>query len=251
MTQDPIDDSFQRWTELGWPGAHEMAAFMSVLRVHKLLVDRVREVLATSHLSITEHASLVYLAMSDDERQPLGKIAKRVMIGPGRCNYMINKLEANGFVRREPHPYDGRTTLAVLTDTGREVANEGVVRVAEIRHGFGAATAEQLDALRQLADVLLQAELLSRRRRRRTPPVDVPATDVPTTDVPSTEPSDPAPRRRPARRGGVARGGGAAPPSKQAAARRAAPARTAAEPVPVPVAKRRPTRTRRSPDEPS
>ncbi|MFT3853433.1 MAG: MarR family transcriptional regulator [Ilumatobacteraceae bacterium] len=155
MSIDPIEDSYERWIALGWPGPDEMAAFMSVLRIHKLLVDRAHEVLAPSRLSIIEHACLVYLAMSEEERQPLSKIAERVMIGPGRCNYMINKLEAAGYLRREPHPSDGRTTLAVLTDEGRELVLAGLTRLAAIRNGFGDVGNQDLHLLRELAAELL------------------------------------------------------------------------------------------------
>jgi DNA-binding MarR family transcriptional regulator len=175
MTKDPIKDSYDRWIELGWDAPDEMAAFMSVLRAHRLLVDRVHEALGVHHLSITEHASLVYLAMSEDGRQPLGRIAKRVMIGPGRCNYMINKLEGAGLVRREPHPYDGRTTLAVLTEPGRAVVFDGLRRIAEIRNGFDGMSEEQLRALRDLTATLLESDVAA-RRPRRTPRINPPPT---------------------------------------------------------------------------
>ena len=155
MSLDPIADSHERWLSLGWDAPDEMAAFMAVLRAHKLLVDRVREALAKYDLSITEHASLVYLAMSPDGRQPLSRIAERVMIGAGRCNYMINKLEAAGYVRREPHPSDGRTTLAVLTPKGRRVALDGMQRVAAIRHGFGELSREEVLEVRNLMTIVL------------------------------------------------------------------------------------------------
>ena len=33
----------------------------------------------------------------------------------------VNRLEAQGFVERRPHPSDRRTTLAVITDEGRDI----------------------------------------------------------------------------------------------------------------------------------
>lgn len=166
MSRDSIDDSFQRWNELGWEGADSMAAFMSVLQVHQLLVDRVHGALRATKMTITEHATLTFLAMSEGERRSLSQIAKRMMIGAGRCNYMINKLEGLGYLQREPHPFDGRTTLAVLTDEGRAAAMEGIRRVIEIHHGFGDTPPDELQAIRHFADGLLQAERVRSRRRR-------------------------------------------------------------------------------------
>ncbi len=163
MTGNPIADSYDRWNELGWEAPDEMAAFMSLLRAHRLLVNRVHEALSEYNLSITEHASLVYLAMSEDHRQPLGKIAERVLIGAGRCNYMINKLEGAGLVRREPHPFDGRTTLAVLTEHGQVVVFDGLRRIAAIRNGFSGMTSEQLREFRDLVGILLQDDERPRR----------------------------------------------------------------------------------------
>ena len=34
---------------------------------------------------------------------------------------LLRRLEKQGLVERHPHPTDGRTTLAVITDEGREV----------------------------------------------------------------------------------------------------------------------------------
>ena len=39
---------------------------------------------------------------------------------PTSITSAVNRLEGQGFVERHPHPTDGRTTLAVITATGRD-----------------------------------------------------------------------------------------------------------------------------------
>jgi DNA-binding MarR family transcriptional regulator len=159
MSTDPIEDSYESWIEHEWEGPEHMAAFMSLLRVHRLVVDRVHAVLARWNLSITEHACLVYLAMSEGERQTLGKIAERTMIGAGRCNYMINKLEEAGYLRRKPHPSDGRTTYAVLTAKGRRAVRAGIREVAAIGNGLGDLPLDQVEELRALLGAVLRSSV--------------------------------------------------------------------------------------------
>lgn len=60
---------------------------------------------------------------------------------------MINRLEGEGWVERRPHPADGRTTLAVLTDSGAAKVEESIEAVARIDFGFSGAGDGTLDAL--------------------------------------------------------------------------------------------------------
>jgi DNA-binding MarR family transcriptional regulator len=53
---------------------------------------------------------------------PLGKIGERLQVHRTSVTNIIDKLEADGFVRRVPHAEDRRATLAEITDEGREVA---------------------------------------------------------------------------------------------------------------------------------
>ena len=41
---------------------------------------------------------------------------------PASVTNAVDRLQAGGLVRRQPHPTDGRATLAVITTRGRELA---------------------------------------------------------------------------------------------------------------------------------
>ena len=43
---------------------------------------------------------------------------------PTSVTNTVDRLEASGHVRREPHPTDGRAVLVVLTDSGRALSEE-------------------------------------------------------------------------------------------------------------------------------
>jgi DNA-binding MarR family transcriptional regulator len=173
---DVVQDDRSRWDELGWPAASQMAAFMSLLRTHKAVVDAVQSVLRDLGLSITEYAALVFLGLSDDAQQPLGKIASRLMIGAGRCSYVVDNLEAAGLLERRRHPNDRRTVLAVLTGDGQarvEAVNDAL---ATIGFGLAGTSDSVVDSLienlfevrRVTGDVPAQAPVLTPRSVART-----------------------------------------------------------------------------------
>jgi probable F420-dependent oxidoreductase len=150
-TPRPVDPVVQqdreRWAELGWPSPTAMSAFMSLFRTHERVLETVRNALKQPGLSVTEHSALLHLAMAPDRRSPLGKMAERLMISPARCNYVVNRLEAEGWMERRPHPVDGRTTLAVLTDSGAAKVIEANDAVNSAGFGFGVTRDSSLSAL--------------------------------------------------------------------------------------------------------
>lgn len=49
-------------------------------------------------------------------------IGSRLQVHPTSVTNAVDRLEAAGLVRREPHPSDRRATLVAITDAGRDVA---------------------------------------------------------------------------------------------------------------------------------
>jgi DNA-binding MarR family transcriptional regulator len=144
---DPVAEDRARWIALGWGEADAMACFMSINRAQKQLIDRVHAALRPHGVTIIENSCLINLAMSKDHRQPLSRIAERLLIGPGRCNSVINSLEERGLVRREPHPSDRRITLAVATDAGLRLVEDANRDLARIRFGLGDLDGERIESI--------------------------------------------------------------------------------------------------------
>ncbi|HEX7049922.1 MAG TPA: MarR family transcriptional regulator [Longimicrobiales bacterium] len=82
---------------------------------------------------------------------PLGRLADMLSCVRSNVTQLVDRLEAEGLVRREPDPQDRRSTLAVITEEGRERyeaasrAREEAER--EILGGMSAERRKQLAAL--------------------------------------------------------------------------------------------------------
>ena len=60
---------------------------------------------------------------------------------------IVQRLEAQGFVSRQPNPRDGRGTLAAITDSGREVMEAATADLVQGGFGMGMLTPDEQDQL--------------------------------------------------------------------------------------------------------
>ena len=120
---DPIAEARRQWVAQGWEEAADgMAVVTSIVRVDQIIQARIDAVLRPMELSFARYELLVLLDFSRNGALPLGKIGDRLQVHPASITNAVNRLEADGLVTREPHPDDGRTTLASLTGKGRSLA---------------------------------------------------------------------------------------------------------------------------------
>jgi DNA-binding MarR family transcriptional regulator len=119
---DPIAEARRQWQEHGWIDAADgMATVTSIIRAQQVLLQRVEEHLATFGLSFARFELLRLLAFTRHGELPLGKLGARLQVHPTSITSAVDRLEKQGLVERHPHPTDGRTTLAVITDAGRDI----------------------------------------------------------------------------------------------------------------------------------
>ncbi|MDO5628542.1 MAG: MarR family transcriptional regulator [Mobilicoccus sp.] len=134
---DPIRRAAVLW-ERTWGRAsapQSMATATSIMRVQQVLHAEFDACLAPFDLTFPRFEALVLLTFSREGRLPMSKVGERLMVHPTSATSLIRRLESQGYVERIPNPDDGRGTLAVITATGREVAERGMeVLVAQ---GFG------------------------------------------------------------------------------------------------------------------
>jgi len=106
--------------EHGWADAAPgMAAVTSIMRCQQVLLARVDERLAPFGLTFARFELLRLLAFTRQGQLPLGKLGVRLQVHPTSITSAVDRLEAQGFVERQRHPTDGRTTLAAITRAGR------------------------------------------------------------------------------------------------------------------------------------
>jgi len=117
---DPIAQATINWRGAGWDDAAPgMALVTSVMRAQQLFQARVDTVLTPFELTFARFEVLMLLDFTKRGQLPLARIGERLQVHPASVTNAINRLEAAQLVTRQPHPTDGRTTLAVITPAGR------------------------------------------------------------------------------------------------------------------------------------
>ncbi len=151
LSFDPIVEAQRQWRDRGWKAAAPgMGVVTSIMRTQQLLLARADAVLGDFALTFARFEVLTLLSFTREGRLPMGKLGDRLQVHPASVTSAVDRLERQGFVRRVPHPTDGRTTLAALTDRGRSVAATAAARLnAEVFEALDLADdeADQLFAL--------------------------------------------------------------------------------------------------------
>lgn len=152
---DPIAEAQRQWEGHGWAGAAPgMAAVTSVMRAQQVFLSRVDGLLADEALTFARYEVLVLLWFSRAGRLPLGKVGARLQVHPASVTNAVDRLEAQGLVRREPHPTDGRTRLATITPAGRQVVGRATDRLnEEMFSALGLSPEEATELVRLLEKV--------------------------------------------------------------------------------------------------
>ena len=127
-----------------------MAAATSIMRAQQVVLAAVDGALRPFGLTFARYEGLVLLLFSRRGVLPLGKMGQRLMIHPTSVTNIIDRLEEQGLVRRVPHPTDGRTTLAELTDDGRRLARQATKAVNAVTFGLDSLTGEDLRHLHRI-----------------------------------------------------------------------------------------------------
>ncbi|WP_168583494.1 MarR family winged helix-turn-helix transcriptional regulator [Gephyromycinifex aptenodytis] len=142
----------RRWGRASSPQA--MATATSVMRVQQLLLAQFDAELADLGLTFARFETLVLLTFSREGRLPMSKVGQRLMVHPTSATNLVQRLQAQGFVERIPNPLDGRGTLAVITASGRERAEEGMQRLVAVGFGLSSLTGpERVELFRLLEKV--------------------------------------------------------------------------------------------------
>ena len=139
---DPLVAVHHEW-RLRWSGADAMTAAMSVTRADQLIVARLNAALRQFDLTMGRYETLLLLAISDSGQLPLGRMSELMMVHPTSITNNIDRLEAQGYVRRVPHESDRRTTLAEITSSGREIVDIASHELQKIDFGLDALTAKE------------------------------------------------------------------------------------------------------------
>jgi DNA-binding MarR family transcriptional regulator len=147
---DPIVRAAELWEARIGPSA-TMAAVTSVMRVQQILQSAVDGALRAHGLTFARYEALVLLVFSRRGSLPMRVMGERLQLHPTSVTNIVDRLEADGLVKRTRHPTDRRTTLAEITESGRERMAEATAGVTAIDFGLVGLTDQQTE---QLTDLL-------------------------------------------------------------------------------------------------
>jgi DNA-binding MarR family transcriptional regulator len=104
----------------------EGLALGALLRSHRVLLDEVEKQLQeTVGLSFPLYEALATLATAPEQRLRMVDITRRMCVSKGNVTQLIDKLERQNLLTREPSPTDRRLVYAKLTQRGRKAAEHG------------------------------------------------------------------------------------------------------------------------------
>jgi DNA-binding MarR family transcriptional regulator len=127
-----------------------MMAVTSVMRAQQILLGRLNEALDPFGLTFARYEALMLLHFSRAGSLPLGKMGARLQVHPASVTNLVDGLERAGYVQRTPHPSDRRMTLATITESGREVAQDATEALHEMRFGTEPLGDEALSAVTEI-----------------------------------------------------------------------------------------------------
>ncbi|MTD45858.1 MarR family transcriptional regulator [Conexibacter sp. W3-3-2] len=134
---DPVEWVRERWEEQGLPEAERFAAAASLMRAHAVAVQGFEAALRPHELTRTQYLVLVTLQLSPGGARRLSYLSRYLMVHQTTITQLVDQFEQRGLVTREPHPTDRRTTLAVLTRSGRALLKRATKDAAAAGFGLG------------------------------------------------------------------------------------------------------------------
>lgn len=105
---------------------------MSLIGAAHAVEARVEQALSAEGLSMAKLGVLKVL-VSAESPLPLGEVAKRLACVRSNVTQLVDRLEADGLVKRQPDPNDRRSISAVITEEGRERHEAGAKAMEEIQ----------------------------------------------------------------------------------------------------------------------
>jgi DNA-binding MarR family transcriptional regulator len=154
---DPIEEAGRQWRKHWGAGpAGPMRAVTSLMRVHQIWLARLNDTLDPFGLTFARYEALMLLYLSRTGSLPLGKIGARLQVHPTSVTNLVDGLEKLSYAERMPHPDDRRTTLAAITNSGRDVAAAATEALNKTHFGTGPLRKSELELL---TEVLKHARL--------------------------------------------------------------------------------------------
>jgi DNA-binding MarR family transcriptional regulator len=131
------------------PGLLTSRVRLAVVRLNR----RLRAQRTTAGLSLTQLSALSMLSRCGEVTP--GTLAARENVQPPTITRILAGLETVGYVRRQPHPTDGRQALVELTELCEHLLSQDIMaREAWLHLRLAELTADERDVLDRAADLI-------------------------------------------------------------------------------------------------
>jgi DNA-binding MarR family transcriptional regulator len=134
------------------PSDWRLGVWRSFLRAHASVTRDLERELADIGVPLAWYDVLLQLAEAPERRLRMAELADRVLLSRSGLTRLVDRLQAEGHVRREPSADDARGTFTVLTDAGfAELRRVAPVHLAGIReHWLAHYSDDELELLGNL-----------------------------------------------------------------------------------------------------
>lgn len=96
-----------------------LAAWRAFITTHATLIDLInRELTEADCIPLHWYDVLIELFEAPERRLRLHELARKVVLSRSGLTRLVDRLEAAGFLQRQPDPNDRRGFFAVITDEG-------------------------------------------------------------------------------------------------------------------------------------
>ena len=144
----------QKEAKAGSAGAMGVQAAFALVHAAQAIEDRWQEALATVGLSTAKQGALTVL-VNAGEPLSLSDLAARLTCVRSNITQLIDRLDAEGLVRRVENPTDRRSKKAAITPLGIERQAAGARAMERVQKELGGALAGvDLPALERLLSKL-------------------------------------------------------------------------------------------------
>ena len=135
-----------------------VGVWRAFLRAHAGITRQLeKELAAEARLPLAWYDLLLQLVEAPQRRLRMAELADRVLLSRSGLTRLVDRLEAEGLVRRVPSPDDARGTYTVLTDAGFDALRRAApIHLDGIRRHWLAHFSDE--ELRQLRELLSRLE---------------------------------------------------------------------------------------------
>jgi DNA-binding MarR family transcriptional regulator len=107
------------------PGDWRLAVWRDFLRTHSHLIKLLeQDLLAQRKIPLGSYDVLVQLAEAPGHRLRMSELAEAVLLSRSGLSRLVDRLQKDGLVLRQPDPCDARGLFTVLTDKGRDTLRD-------------------------------------------------------------------------------------------------------------------------------